>query len=130
MRIDIFKWIEKEFGIFLGFINYAETVVEGVSKKDGKLYKTTEIKVAIGIKDAKDVYLNPETHRRWKEEIGIVADLGCEGCRIKFDVDSTKRSGTPDAVDIARGIKPDDLVFRKSFTLTVNIYKRILLTEI
>jgi hypothetical protein len=129
MRQDIFQWIENEFGEFKGVISYNENNIDKYNKKDKKIYAITEINFTVGITNASKIQLNPVTHRRWKEEIEILADLGCEGCRIRFEADASRRSGSPDIVEITQGVKPDALVMRKSFTLTVNIFKKRL-TEI
>ncbi len=46
-----------------------------------------------------------------------------------MEADNSKRSVTPNPIDIAKGADPAGLIVKNSFMLTVNIFKKILLTE-
>ena len=126
MRLEIFHWIEERILPFgtRGFVNYTERIVDKLRDKDKKLYVITEVMFAVGVTHAPASFLDVKTQAAWKAELEGIADSECDGCRLRFEADSSERNVSPDAVDIAKGTDPKALVPKRSFQLTANIHLR------
>lgn len=125
MRIKLMNWInskldEKERCI----ISYNESVNDALDDRTGDVFEVIDIKISVGLKNAKKELEDPEVHKRWKTELEYIADLRPQQDRpIKFEADVSIRTATPDNVEIALGVNADELLRKISFLLTVNIYK-------
>lgn len=126
MRLEIFHWLEERIFPFgtRGLLNYSEQVNDRFNKKDGKVYRITEVMFTVGIKDAADAILETDLHKKWKAELEAIADAECDGCNLRFEADSSVRNASPDRVEIARGADPGGLLSKQSFTLTANVFLR------
>lgn len=132
MRSKLFRWLEKNIYPFgtRGLLNYSEQVVDRFHKKDKRIYKITEVMFTVGLKDAPDTILEAGLHKIWRAELEEIAGSECDGCNLRFEADSSVRNVSPDKIEVARGASPEELVPKKSFTLTVNIFLRIPIEEV
>ena len=123
MRLKIFKWIEKTFGIFCSgsAVTFNELVSEQLEK--GRLFRFTEISFQIKIKDASKNWINMKLHEEWKNRLKEIASPGSEDT-FTFHISVSEDHVTPSDIDIFKGSKSDKLIIKYSLTLSVVIFKK------
>lgn len=123
MRLKIFKWIEKTFGIFYpgSAVTFNELVSEEIDK--GRLFRFTEISFQIKIKDASKTWIDILLHEEWRKRIKEIASPGSEDT-FTFHISKSEDHVTPSDIDIFKGSKSDKLIIKYSLTLSVVIFKK------
>lgn len=123
MRMKIFKWIEKTFGIFYpgSAMTFNELVSEQLEK--GRLFRFVEISFQIKIKDASKTWMDMMLHEEWKERMKEIASPGSEDT-FTFHISKSEDHVTPSDIDIFKGSKSDKLITKYSLQISVVIYKK------
>ena len=123
MRLKIFKWIEKTFGILYpgSAMSFNELATEQLEK--GRLLKFTEISFQIKIKDASKTWMDILLHEEWRKRIKEIASPGSEET-FTFHISKSEDHVTPSDIDIFKGSNSDKLITRYSLTLSVIILKK------
>lgn len=123
MRLKIFKWIEKTFGIFYSgsAVTFNELVTERL--EEGRLLRFIEISFQIKIKDASKTWMDIALHEEWRKNLKEIASPG-SGDTLTFNISVSEDHVTPSDIDIFKGSKNDRLITKYSLTLSVVIMKR------
>ena len=123
MRLKIFKWIEKTFGIFYpgSAMTFNELVTERL--EEGRLLKFIEISFQIKIKDASKTWMDIALHEEWRKNLKEIASPGSKDT-LTFHVSKSEDHVTPSDIDIFKGSKNDRLITKYSLTISVVIMKR------
>ena len=123
MRLKIFKWIEKTFGILYSGsgLSFNELVTERL--ENGRLFRFSEITFQIKIKDASKTWIDISLHEEWRKRIKEIASPGSEDT-FTFHISKSEDHVTPSDIDIFKGSKSDGLITKYSLTLSVVILKK------
>jgi len=123
MRLEIFKWIEKTFGILYpgSAISFSELSSERIEK--GRRFRFTEISFTIKIKDAPKSWIDIDIHEKWKFELANIVSPGSED-RLNVHFSKSEDHVTPTALDFIKGSDKEKLLIKYSLVLSVNIFKK------
>jgi len=123
MRLKIFKWIEKTFGILYSGsgLSFNELMTDQLIKE--RLFRFTEITFQIKIKDAAKTWMDITLHEEWKNHIKKIASPGLEDT-FTFHISKSEDHVTPSDIDIFKGSASDRLITKYSLTLSVVIMKK------
>jgi len=123
MRLKIFKWIEKTFGILYpgSAMSFNELVTERL--EEGRLFRFIEISFQIKIKDASKTWMDISLHEEWRKRLKEIASPGSEDT-FTFHISKSEDHVTPSDIDIFKGSKSDKLIIKYSLTLSVVIFKK------
>jgi len=123
MRLKIFKWIEKTFGILYpgSAMSFNELVTERL--EEGRLLRFIEISFQIKIKDASKTWMDIALHEEWRKNLKEIASPGSEDT-LTFNISVSEDHVTPSDIDTFKGSKNDRLITKYSLTISVVIMKR------
>ena len=123
MRLKIFKWIEKTFGILYpgSAMSFNELVTERL--EEGCLIKFIEISFQIKIKDASKTWMDIALHEEWRKNLKEIASPGSEDI-FTFHISVNEDHVTPSDIDIYKGSKNNRLIKKYSLTLSIVILKK------